>query len=113
MRAFIVVAIVSMLAGCGGSARKPVRVAYDAQTMGEPVGRVAAAGDIACAPSDPSFHEGFGTSARCRMRATSDVLLTARPTAVLTLGDNQYERGRLSDFSPVVQNSAKPQRIFL
>lgn len=47
MRAFIVVAIVSMLAGCGGSARKPVRVAYDAQTMGEPVGRVAAAGDIA------------------------------------------------------------------
>jgi hypothetical protein len=98
MRALIVVAVVSLLAGCGGTVRKPFRPLSTTQTMGELVGRIVAAGDIACAPSDPSFDGGHGTRNRCHMQATADVLLSVHPIAVLTMGDNQYERGRLSDF---------------
>src|SRR5215471_5701579 len=98
MRALMVVAVASLLAGCGGTVRKPSRPPYSPSAMGEPVGRIAAAGDIACAPSDPSFDGGHGTRNRCQMQATSDLLLSVHPIAVLTMGDNQYERGRLSDF---------------
>jgi hypothetical protein len=66
--------------------------------MGELIGSVAVAGDIACDPNEPSFHAGLGTRKRCHMQATSDLLLSIHPAAVLTLGDNQYERARLSDF---------------
>jgi calcineurin-like phosphoesterase family protein len=51
---------------------------------------VAAAGDIACRP-------GLSvTSKGCHQRATSDLLAGA--TAVLTLGDNQYEEGSLTEY---------------
>jgi len=97
MRASIVVAV-ALLAGCGGAARKPIRPVYVAPTTEEPIGRIAAAGDIACDPGDPNFNRGLGTRNRCHMQATSDLLLSVQPVAVLTLGDNQYQRGRLSDF---------------
>jgi calcineurin-like phosphoesterase family protein len=60
---------------------------------------VAAAGDIACDPEDPNFNGGNGTAELCHMRQTSDLVLGARPAAVLALGDLQYEAGSLEDFT--------------
>ena len=47
---------------------------------------IAAAGDIACA------------NVSCHDDETSQLLVNERPTRVLTLGDNQYERGELANF---------------
>ena len=52
---------------------------------------IAAAGDIACAPTDPGYNGGNGTPTRCRQRATSDLLVGAGLAAVLPLGDIQYD----------------------
>jgi hypothetical protein len=60
---------------------------------------VAAAGDIACSPSDPSFNRGNGVPGACHMKATSDLVLGIRPATVLMLGDPQYNSGRLADFN--------------
>lgn len=57
---------------------------------------IAAAGDIACDPTDPAFNGGNGTLLNCRMRATSDLLVSKRFDAVLLLGDNQYWEGTLA-----------------
>ncbi|HKI06604.1 MAG TPA: metallophosphoesterase [Thermoanaerobaculia bacterium] len=57
---------------------------------------IAAAGDIACDPTDPSFNAGAGTATACRMRATSDLLVGGAWNAVLLLGDNQYWEGTLA-----------------
>ncbi|HCF28798.1 MAG TPA: hypothetical protein DEV81_16700 [Cyanobacteria bacterium UBA11049] len=59
---------------------------------------IAAAGDIACDPKDPSYNEGKGTANKCRMKATSDLLVNAGLVAVLPLGDEQYEIGTSSAF---------------
>jgi acid phosphatase type 7 len=51
---------------------------------------IAAAGDISC---------GSGiVKNNCHQQATSDVIAGISPTAVLTLGDNQYEKGALDAF---------------
>jgi calcineurin-like phosphoesterase family protein len=55
---------------------------------GDPV--IAAAGDIACDPGQPSFNGGAGVSDACRQMATSDLLLGGAYDAVLTLGDTSY-----------------------
>jgi Ca2+-binding RTX toxin-like protein len=60
---------------------------------------VAAAGDIACDPAEPSFNGGQGTATACRMRATSDLLLRTNLAGVLTLGDNQYSDGAAAKFA--------------
>ena len=60
---------------------------------------IVAAGDIACDTSSEFFNGGLGTADRCRQRYTSDLLVQAAPTAVLTLGDNQYHVGSLPDFN--------------
>ena len=65
-------------------------------TSGDPV--IGAAGDIACDPTSSSFNGGNGTSGSCRQKAVSDVMLNSRLTAVLTLGDLQYEDGTLTKF---------------
>lgn len=57
---------------------------------------IAAAGDIACDPDDKGF-DGNDPD-RCQMEATSDLLLDGNYDAVLTLGDNQYNSGTLSEF---------------
>src|SRR5688572_15221899 len=54
--------------------------------VGDPV--IAAAGDISRPPPATS------DSGHAR---TSDLIVAMNPTAVLTLGDNQYDAGRLSD----------------
>jgi fibronectin type III domain protein/calcineurin-like phosphoesterase family protein len=63
---------------------------------GDPV--IAAAGDIACDPTNPNFNGGAGTSANCRQLYTSNLLTNAGLAAVLPLGDTQYECGGLPAF---------------
>ena len=62
---------------------------------------IAAAGDIACSPSDSNYKSGAGTSTACRQKYTSDLLVNAGLAAVLPLGDLQYNGGALSDFRAV------------
>jgi hypothetical protein len=57
---------------------------------------VAAAGDIACDPADPNFNNGNGTATVCRQKATAALLAGA--TAVLPLGDTQYEDGTYTKY---------------
>jgi hypothetical protein len=59
---------------------------------------IAAAGDIACDPADASFQGGDGTATRCRQKFTSDLLISMNPSAVLVLGDAQYECGSYQAF---------------
>src|SRR5215207_11399841 len=61
---------------------------WTADAAADPV--IAAAGDIACDPSDPGYNGGRGTAHRCRQRATSDLFVGAGLAAVLPLGDIQY-----------------------
>src|SRR5207245_8672150 len=57
---------------------------------------VVAAGDIACDPSVSS-----GAPARCDQAATAAQILALRPDAVLSLGDNQYERNTAAAYASV------------
>jgi hypothetical protein len=59
---------------------------------------IAAAGDIACDPSDSNFNGGNGSPSACRDKYTSDLLVNAGLAAVLTLGDNQYYCGGYQAF---------------
>jgi hypothetical protein len=59
---------------------------------------VAAAGDIACDPADDSFGAGAGTASRCAQGRTADLILARSPAVVLTLGDNAYEEGTLTQY---------------
>jgi hypothetical protein len=63
---------------------------------GDPV--IVAAGDIACSPADANFNGGAGTATACHEQATSDLVLSLNPVAVITLGDEQYNSGKLTDF---------------
>ena len=63
---------------------------------GDPV--VAAAGDIACDPDAARFATGLGTSGNCHMLQTSDLLMKMDLSAVIPLGDLQYEDGKLDKF---------------
>ncbi len=64
-----------------------------AQSVAADTPVIAAAGDIACSPGDPVAENS------CHHRETSDLVL-ADPTItdVLTLGDNQYQRGSAADY---------------
>jgi hypothetical protein len=62
---------------------------------------VAAAGDVACDPSDSNYHGGTGTSTACRQLYTSNLLVNGGFDAVLALGDLQYNSGSLDDFNEV------------
>src|SRR3954447_7464030 len=53
---------------------------------------IAAAGDIACGPA------GTGVFP-CQQAATASLLAFIHPTAVLSLGDNQYNSGTLADYN--------------
>jgi hypothetical protein len=65
-------------------------------TNGDPV--IVAAGDIACSPADANYNGGLGTATACHQKATSDLVLSLNPVAVITLGDEQYNSGKLTDF---------------
>ncbi len=62
---------------------------------------VAAVGDMACPPTDPSYNSGNGTSSRCRQRYVSDLVVNAAPAGLLDLGDNQYTNGELANYQAV------------
>ena len=62
-----------------------------AMGAGDPV--IAAAGDIACDPTNGNFNSGNGSSSSCRQRYTADLLVTGGYAANLALGDNQYYCG--------------------
>jgi acid phosphatase type 7 len=57
---------------------------------------IAAAGDVACDPTDPSYNGGKGTSTHCRQLATSNLVL-ANPgiSQALVVGDSQDYCGGL------------------
>ncbi len=57
---------------------------------------IAAAGDIACSSSSSNYNGGNGTADRCRQKYTSNLLVDAGLSAVLILGDMQYESASLS-----------------
>ncbi|MFL5844706.1 MAG: metallophosphoesterase [Solirubrobacteraceae bacterium] len=59
---------------------------------------IAAGGDIACPPTGASFNGGIGTPGLCAMGRTSNLLLQPDLSAVLVLGDEQYEQGQLENF---------------
>jgi len=60
---------------------------------------IVAAGDIACDPGDPHFDGGAGTSNHCQQAATANLIASADPTAVLALGDEQYECAGVQAFA--------------
>jgi acid phosphatase type 7 len=66
----------------------PVAAPAPASAQAQATVTIMAAGDIS---PDPSSSKDDDV-------ATSDLILDANPTAVLTLGDNQYPRGQLADF---------------
>jgi hypothetical protein len=60
---------------------------------------IAAAGDVACAPNNPRYNGGLGTFNSCQELRTSNLLDGRRLSAVLPLGDLQYdENGSLESF---------------
>src|SRR5688572_9309502 len=91
-----------LLTACSGPAPPPPRSggstspAPTSTTPSDPV--IAAAGDIACDPDTPAFNAGSGTRAACRQRYTGDLLAGGGYTAVLVLGDIQYEIASRDDF---------------
>jgi acid phosphatase type 7 len=71
--------------------------AVDWQPRGaDPV--IGAAGDIACDPYLTRYQTGLGTRDACHMLQTSDLLMRMDLSAVLPLGDLQYEDGTLDKF---------------
>ena len=66
---------------------------------------IAAAGDIACDPSDPGYNGGAGTATRCQQRATSNLVVGTGLSGVLTLGDEQYDEASLTKFQQVYAGS--------
>jgi hypothetical protein len=58
-------------------------------SSGDPI--VVAAGDVACPAGD--------TSHACRQSATATLAASLSPTAVLVLGDNQYDDGLYSEYT--------------
>lgn len=63
---------------------------------------IAAAGDIACAPTDQGYNNGAGNGQFCAEAATAKLLAgISGLKAVLTLGDQQYECGEAANFAAV------------
>jgi Calcineurin-like phosphoesterase len=71
----------------------------DAARVGAPL--IAAAGDIACPPWSGFYHAGAGTLRACGQERTADLIRRGGYSAVLALGDLQYNRGRLALFKKV------------
>jgi acid phosphatase type 7 len=84
-RSLVVIAVVLGFTGVPRAAHLP----SSAAATSFPV--VVAAGDIACASSTPGPQI-------CRHGPVSDLILALQPTAVLDLGDIQYENGELANF---------------
>ena len=92
----------------GGEPKRVSPKSADAATVdwqvkgADPV--IAAAGDIACEPTAKNFNGGLGTSSRCHQMQTSNLLLKMDLSAVLALGDTQYETGASAAYSAFDQS---------
>jgi hypothetical protein len=71
---------------------------------------IVAAGDIACDPSNSAFNRGRGSGGYCRAAAVDKVIQGIDPAAVLALGDEQYDSGRLRAFKHSYAHSWGQQR---
>lgn len=93
MRKLVVLAVAVTLLPAGHVARaaRVIRPAPDNAIL-------AAAGDIACQPSDSNFNGGLGNAGACRMEQTADLLARINPAVVAPLGDLQYEGGAHGDW---------------
>jgi hypothetical protein len=63
---------------------------------GDPV--VVTGGDIGCAPDDVNYNGGNGTTSYCHMKDTAGLVGQINPTAVLMVGDGQYNSGSLTNY---------------
>ncbi len=71
--------------------------AAQAAAKGAPL--IAAAGDLACGTNNPRYNNGLGTSNSCHQFQTSNLLQGHDLSAVLPLGDLQYDQnGSLDSF---------------
>jgi hypothetical protein len=93
MRRYLIV--FSVLVVCVAASVVGVGAPLPRAAAADPV--IAAAGDIACAPP------GTRTSRQCHQAATANLLAGA--TAVLPVGDEQYNCGQLSAFNQVYDPS--------
>jgi hypothetical protein len=75
------------VAGCGGSPGAP------ASRPPPPPPLIAAAGDIACGSANDRFNRGLGTTGFCQQQATASLIASRDVSAVLPLGDLQYDGG--------------------
>lgn len=91
-----VVAVALVAAGIGYEAMRLIDP--EPVAVGEAPVTIVAVGDISCQPDNPNYNDDEGTKAACRAKATSDLALRLKPTAVLALGDEQYRSGTLNDF---------------
>ena len=66
---------------------------------------IAAAGDIACGAGDSNYNGGNGTATACRMKYTSDLLVSGGYTGVLTLGDNMPSDPSPTGFATVFNST--------
>lgn len=89
-RSLLVALLVLTWMTTSAAGARPVAAASD------PV--VAAAGDIACDPSNSRFNAGQGVGSTCRQLAVSNLLLKGHFAAILALGDTQYYCGGYSAF---------------
>ncbi len=71
----VLLALLLLLRSCGG----PTTVT------------VVAAGDMACATTDPDYGGGRGANGQCEAKAVSDLAVALHPDHLLGLGDYQYE----------------------
>jgi acid phosphatase type 7 len=93
----LVVVTATNAGGTGTADAQPTAVvAALPQPSGDPV--IAAAGDIACDPSNTHFNGGGGTTNDCQMMSTSNLMLRGPLAAVLPLGDEQYGCGGYQAF---------------
>ena len=60
---------------------------------------IAAAGDIACHPSEPDYNNGNGANGHCMQKATAGLVMAGSYDKVLALGDLQYDCGSLAAFN--------------
>src|SRR6185436_10398880 len=88
----------SLLAVPGASRAAPLPEPATATSQRTNVVTVVAAGDIACDPSNSAFNGGRGAGSYCRAAAVDKVIQAVNPDAVLPLGDEQYDVGRLRAF---------------
>jgi hypothetical protein len=91
----MVLVVIWLLAGLPGGYPNQAGISKVA-AAGDPV--IAAAGDIACDPSDLNFNNGQGSANVCDQLYTSNLLVNADLAAVLALGDNQYYCGGYQAF---------------